>query len=67
MAQVFYDTGNGYHEADSTTAIVNKSTNFGELRFPLPARRIKSLRLDPLAGEGTLEIKEATIKGSGTV
>ncbi len=67
FAQVFYDAGNGYREEDSVTKVVNKSTAFETLRFPLPARRIKALRVDPLTKGGTMEIKEATIHGSNAI
>ena len=67
IAQVYYDAGNGYREEYSVKTSVNKSTTFETLIFALPAQKIKSLRLDPLASEGIMEIKEATVNDSNKI
>jgi len=63
IAQVFYDTGKGCNEADSTTIPLSPSSTFEELVFPLPTVIIRNLRFDPLSSAGSFEIQRATIRG----
>lgn len=63
IAQVFYNTGKGYSEADSATIPLSPSNTFEELVFPLPTEIIRNLRIDPLSSSGSVEIQRATIRG----
>ena len=63
FSQVYFDTGGGYSENKSTTVPLNTSITFEELIFPLPKKIIRNLRFDPLATDGSLTIKYATLYG----
>ena len=60
-AQVFYDLGLGMSEADSAHTQVSASTTYSALHFPLPNRRLRALRFDPIAGAGTFSIRRAYV------
>ena len=66
MAQLFYDTGAGYNEANSRIApVLPTSTNHGQrLVFDLPRARIYHLRFDPLMTEGTVTLRHVAIVGA---
>ena len=63
IAQVFFDTGKGYSQADSATIPLSPSNTFEELVFPLPTEIIRNLRFDPLLSAGSVEIQRVTIRG----
>jgi hypothetical protein len=56
--QLFVDRGNGFHEADSSTAMPGEPDGQGwrRLRFALPQGPMRSLRLDPPAQGGALHL-----------
>jgi 2-polyprenyl-3-methyl-5-hydroxy-6-metoxy-1,4-benzoquinol methylase len=63
IAQVFYNSGDGYNAAESATTPLSPSNTFEELVFPLPTEIIRNLRFDPLLSAGSFEIQRATIRG----
>jgi hypothetical protein len=63
IAQVFYNSGDGYNVAESATTPLSPSNTFEELIFPLPTEIIWNLRFDPLLSAGSFEIQRATIRG----
>jgi len=63
IAQVFYNSGDGYNVAESATTPLSPSNTFVELIFPLPTEIIWNLRFDPLLSAGSFEIQSATIRG----
>lgn len=65
VAQLFFDTGKGYNEQDSSTAALSASDQPRTYRFGLPAQKILSLRFDVLSHEGRARIVSAAIVDSG--
>ena len=63
FAQLFWDSGEGYSEKNSLTAVVRNMENIEsettEFIFPLYGARIGSLRFDPLDGSCVLLMEEA--------
>lgn len=59
--QLFWDTGKGFNELESTKLIIEKTTNFIEFIFELPNTHIKKLRLDPCSSIGLITIKSVTL------
>lgn len=57
QAQVFWDTGAGFSEADSIRAQPEPHVHQQTLRFALPDRQIRALRFDPLNGATTMGIR----------
>jgi len=64
-AQLFWDTGNGYSEADSVRKDYEVHTYLQTLRLPLPSSPLKELRLDPLDGEAQLNLREIRVVDTG--
>ncbi len=64
MAQLFYDTGAGYNEAESRKVLVSASSlgDFQKLDFELPSKNISGLRFDPLTTHGTIIIRDLAIR-----
>lgn len=62
-SQIFFDTGHGYNEQDSTIVQVNRGA-FHKYSFPLPAlvTNIKAIRFDPTTKTSLLGIKKAGIE-----
>ncbi|OQW91152.1 MAG: hypothetical protein BWK78_05375 [Thiotrichaceae bacterium IS1] len=68
IAQLFYDVGAGFREADSTTASVIKSSTPILYRFPLPEGDYRALRFDHINCEATVTLSNARIlEVNGTV
>jgi hypothetical protein len=61
LAQLFWDTGTGFNEKESSSRNYNPNAGFHALRFPLPGVSIRGLRFDPLIAEGKLEIRRIQI------
>lgn len=64
-AQLFWDTGAGVSEADSSRQDYEPHQGLQTLRFPLPDKPVKGLRFDPRDGEGRLEIRGIRIVDAG--
>lgn len=47
-AQLFFDIGNNYNEADSALQTVTPSGKLTRYRFPIPAKVVQKLRFDPI-------------------
>ena len=61
QAQVFYDTGSGFREAESTMVPVQGQGAVQTVRLQLPNAAIKALRFDPLTAPGTVVIRRAVV------
>ncbi len=63
FAQVFFDTGHGYRESDSSCVLLDKE-GFHSYSFPLSHRFIQSIRFDPVNAPAAVSIKAAWIENS---
>jgi hypothetical protein len=61
VAQLFFNTGKGYNEQDSSVTALGANDRLQTYRFGLPAQRILSLRFDVLSHEGRTRIVSAAI------
>ena len=61
QAQVFFDTGSGWSEAESATVPVSNGGVLQTLRLALPEAPIQRLRFDPLMVPGTVVVKSVTV------
>jgi hypothetical protein len=61
VAQLFFNTGKGYNEQESSVTALSASDRLQTYRFGLPAQRIFSLRFDVLSHEGRARIVSAAI------
>ena len=69
-AELFYDVGRSFNEADAQTLPVYSEslTSFQTLQFDLPSGYIYAIRFDPLTRAGKVRIRNITIAGIlGTV
>ena len=57
MAQLFWDTGRGLNETQSSRRSYEPHTTLQTLRFPLPTDPIKALRFDPLDNEAQIVVR----------
>jgi hypothetical protein len=64
-AQLFWDTGHGYNEAESIRQKYEPHQGLQVLRFPLPDRTLRALRFDPRDGEGRLDIRGIRVVDAG--
>ncbi|HEY8994463.1 MAG TPA: hypothetical protein VIM71_07375 [Lacunisphaera sp.] len=64
QAQLFWDKGLGFNEADSLRVAYEDQPGLQTLRFPLPPQPIKALRFDPLDGVARLQIRAIRIVDS---
>jgi hypothetical protein len=65
-AQLFWDTGHGFNEAESQRRDYEAQPDRQTLRFDLPPLpSIKALRFDPLSAEGRLDIRGIRIVDHG--
>jgi hypothetical protein len=69
VAQLFYDTGRAFNEADSSTCRVDASSpaSFEHLSFSLPEKTILRLRFDPLTSAGRVVIRNVQIRNKKAV
>jgi hypothetical protein len=63
LAQLFFDSGRGFNEQDSSVVPVYSRDlhDFNTLRFDLPRRTLTALRFDPLTTEGSFIIRDVTV------
>lgn len=64
-AQLFWDTGAGFTEANSVRQDYEVHTYLQTLRFPLPAAPLQALRFDPLDGEAEIDLREMRVVDAG--
>jgi hypothetical protein len=64
QAQLFWDNGRGYSEADSRRVDYERQPGLQTLRFALPVQSLKALRFDPLDGAARLRIRALRIVDS---
>jgi hypothetical protein len=65
-AQVYYDLGTGFSEANSSKAVFQGGAVYETLRFPIPEGEITALRFDPLEDAGEIEVRSiALTSGNG--
>jgi len=55
--QIFYNIGRRFNEYDSKIYTIVENNDSVTLRFPLPAKKIRSIRIDPGTHEGVVKIK----------
>jgi hypothetical protein len=66
--QVFYDIGSGFNEADSklirmpAAAMDVRDSSTSIVTIPLPAKKIKGLRIDPGSGPAAWNLKSITLE-----
>jgi len=63
-AQIFFDTGNGYNEEESYIFKLKDNSNIVTYSLPLPAKRLTSIRIDPMNSKGSFQIKSIKITNS---
>lgn len=61
IAQIFFDTGQGYSENESVAIGLTSDGAFHDYRFLLPRKTISHIRFDPLNGAGTVMIRDLKI------
>ena len=61
FAQVFYDTGSGYSEAQSKS-ISLKSNQSVDYIFEIPGEGVKSIRFDPISNGGSFEVGDLRLE-----
>ena len=59
--QLYYDIGNGYNEIDSIKVPIKKSDDFSIMRFKLPLKEVKRIKIDFGNQLGTTEIKKISL------
>ncbi|HYC71324.1 MAG TPA: hypothetical protein VEB66_08970 [Opitutaceae bacterium] len=64
-AQLFWDTGRGFNEADSARLAYPPEPGLHTLRFDLPAMPPRGLRFDPLDGQGEVRIRGIRVVDHG--
>jgi hypothetical protein len=67
QAQLFWDTGAGYNEKESSTEIVSPpswSHSYQTLSYQLPDKAIRGLRFDPITSEGSVSLRDVEIRGA---
>ena len=60
-AQLFWDAGSGFNEADSARITLAGHGNLQTVRFPLPDSPIRSLRFDPRDDAGWLHVRNVRV------
>ena len=65
VAQLFWDTGRGFNEAESVRQNYEPHPGQQTLRFALPNQPVKSLRFDPRDNEGGVEIRGIRLIDAG--
>lgn len=65
VMKVYYRGNEGFRESQSIRQPVQADRNWEVLRFGLPGRPIKELRLDPLEREGVVEIRRLWLETRG--
>lgn len=63
-AQLFYDLGYGFSEANSATVKLKGNSDFERVEFAIPEGNISSLRLDPLEKSGAVELRKVSLKSA---
>jgi hypothetical protein len=61
-AQVYYDDGSGFSEANSAKATLNGNGDFELIEFMIPVGNLKALRFDPLEESGSIELRSVKLK-----
>lgn len=62
LAQLYWNTGKGYGEADSATVQVRGDDRWQRLVFPVPVDPIRAARLDPLRSGGRIQIRKVELQ-----
>jgi hypothetical protein len=61
-AQVYYDDGTGFSEANSAKAKLKGNGDFERIEFAIPAGNLKAIRFDPLEKSGSVELRSVNLK-----
>ncbi len=62
LARVYFDTGSGFNESECVTRPVVGDSAYHRLFFPLPAKPVRAVRLDPLGVTGVIRIRFLSIQ-----
>lgn len=62
LARVFFDTGSGFNDSECATRPVAGDSAYHRYFFPLPAKPIRAVRLDPLGATGVVRIRFLSIQ-----
>lgn len=65
IAQLFWDTGSGFNEEESSRQNLESHPGSQTLRFPLPDKLVTALRYDPRDNPGSVEIRGIRIVDTG--
>lgn len=60
-AQVYYDDGTGFSEANSAKAKLKGNGDFEQIEFTIPVGKLKALRFDPLEKSGSVELRSVKL------
>lgn len=63
LGQVFWNTGDGYSLLKSYPFLIKRTEEFETYSIPLPAKRLRAVRIDPMQAPGDFEIKSIRIIG----
>ena len=64
VMQFYFDTGTGYHEAESTREAVPALPDFRRVRFPIPVGRLTGLRFDPAEGPVRMRVNSVAVRSA---
>jgi hypothetical protein len=62
LARVYFDTGSGFNESECVTRPIVGDSAYHRLFFPLPAKPVRAVRLDPLGVTGVVRIRWLSIQ-----
>lgn len=65
LAQLFWDTGHGFNEAQSVQRTYENHGGLQTLRLPLPLQPVTGFRFDPLDRDGRLQIRSIRLVDAG--
>lgn len=60
-AQIYYDDGTGFSEANSAKAKLKGNGDFEQIEFTIPVGKLKALRFDPLEKSGSVELRSVKL------
>lgn len=66
QAKVYFDTGAGFNERESSTHSILADAAVHRLAFPLPSKPVRSIRFDPLELTGAVQIRGVVVERPGT-
>lgn len=61
-AKVFFDTGKGFNESETELRALAGDQDSHLLVFPVPTRKVRRIRFDPIEATGVVEVKSAVVE-----